>query len=375
LSSTGPDPDGGDRDRDELLDHVYARARRLWWRRRSMVAGATAFALLAVAVPVLINSENDSDDRRVAAVDAQDSTTSVPTSVAPETTTTTTVDAAGASTTTTLRRPGVTPTTTTTLPALPPCTPAENPRRTGTIAIAFYTSRAGDYDIWITDMLGNDRSLTPGRAGSQRDPALRSGQIAYVDDATGSTIHVLDVATGNDRNLGLQVGAGGSPAWSQDGQHLAYATGGGQIRVAKADGSDSRLLVDGTDPSWAPDGRSLAFSRDDGIWSVNADGAELRRLGPGHSPAWGFQCRLAYADQGDVWILEFDGSRHNITNDPANDDDPAWPPPVGPDVAFTTTRTGSVDIWTAESVGGGSHPVTTDSGDELGPSWHFEGAS
>jgi hypothetical protein len=68
------------RDRDELLDDVYGRARRLWYQRRVLPVGAAIVALAALlTAPVLLR---DSDGgRQIAATDE-------PTTVVDETTTT-----------------------------------------------------------------------------------------------------------------------------------------------------------------------------------------------------------------------------------------------------------------------------------------------
>ena len=54
----------------------------------------------------------------------------------------------------------------------------------------------------------------------------------------------------------ISVGIGASPAWSPDGEFIAWAEplpgGRSQIRVARADGTESRVLGIGFAPSWRP---------------------------------------------------------------------------------------------------------------------------
>ena len=61
----------------------------------------------------------------------------------------------------------------------------------------------------------------------------------------------------------------GGPVWSPDGQRLAVpigtTTGGGELYLLNADGTDLRRLFahpgwDDIDPAWSPDGRRLAFA-------------------------------------------------------------------------------------------------------------------
>ena len=93
------------------------------------------------------------------------------------------------------------------------------------------------------------------------------------------------------------------PAWSSDGSTIIYANAG---KVGSFDGSDnsptSRIYavpVSGgtptlvsspkgvSDPTYSPDGTRIAF-RKHGIWVMDADGTNVRRLaGPGsYSPRW-----------------------------------------------------------------------------------------
>jgi hypothetical protein len=91
---------------------------------------------------------------------------------------------------------------------------------------------------------------------------------------------------------GIHVGAhrvlpvGYAPAWSPNGERLAFVTRG-DLWVSDADGTHQALLVRGADnPAWAPEGRRLAFARSGWIWTVRADGLDQRRLAPGAHPAW-----------------------------------------------------------------------------------------
>jgi Tol biopolymer transport system component len=92
-----------------------------------------------------------------------------------------------------------------------------------------------------------------------------------------------------------------NPAWSSDGEHIAFESsrdGDHEIFVMNADGSEVRQLTDNDDsdysPSWSPDGEHIAFESDrDGAWEVfvmAADGTEVRQLTDNEdddgSPSW-----------------------------------------------------------------------------------------
>lgn len=132
--------------------------------------------------------------------------------------------------------------------------------------------------------------------GSER-PGVRNGRIAFAD-APGRTagptslphaqIYTID-PDGKDR-LQLTTGPAGNffPAWSPDGQHLAFTSirngrGRDEIWVINAGGKGERRLTGGILPAWSPEGRRLAFFRpvDSGhsqIWVIEVDGRDERQL-------------------------------------------------------------------------------------------------
>jgi len=55
----------------------------------------------------------------------------------------------------------------------------------------------------------------------------------------------------------------------------------GHVRLIRADSTGERdLMVDGYPRVWSPDGRRLAFDGTDGLYTINADGSGLLRIGP-----------------------------------------------------------------------------------------------
>lgn len=89
---------------------------------------------------------------------------------------------------------------------------------------------------------------------------------------------------------------------------------GSTLALIRPDGTDLRLLPEGTRPAWAVDGARLYYEFDEAIWSVGVDGSDASRVGStgrGFHPAVSPDGRwLAFARidslsaASDIWIVE-----------------------------------------------------------------------
>jgi TolB protein len=78
------------------------------------------------------------------------------------------------------------------------------------------------------------------------------------------------------------------PAWAPDGQRIAFSStrtstiptpGAMALEVMNSDGTGrTAMLVGGTSPSWSADGQSIVFVESGGLFTVNADGTDVRHV-------------------------------------------------------------------------------------------------
>lgn len=170
-----------------------------------------------------------------------------------------------------------------------------------------------------------------------------------------------------------------APTWSPDGARIAYGDwqgclvsagfGGTKgstcqlafgITIVNADGSQARRWVDGEQPAWSPDGQHIAFKRDDGIYLMTPEFSDLRRIPnteAGFLPAWSPDSSwLAFAGQlqgcaassecdlasSRIYVVKPDGSGlRRITSQLGTA--PAWSPD-GRRIAFESEN----DVWSVK---------------------------
>ncbi|MCL2644244.1 MAG: Tol-Pal system beta propeller repeat protein TolB [Betaproteobacteria bacterium] len=140
--------------------------------------------------------------------------------------------------------------------------------------IAYVVKTGQRYELHIADSDGMNPQPALRSHESIISPAWSPDgqQLAYVSfEAKKPVLYVHTLATGQRRVLANFKGSNSAPTWSPDGKRLAVVLTKdalSQIYIINADGSGARRLMasDGidTEPAWTADGRSIYFTSDRG---------------------------------------------------------------------------------------------------------------
>jgi TolB protein len=194
-------------------------------------------------------------------------------------------------------------------------------------------------------------------------------------------------------------GLDGFPAWSSDGERLAFSSardgGNSEIYVMNADGSAQRRLTHTPVAecffAWSPDGERIAYTTydsdyDEKIWVMNANGSNRKQLASGSLPNWSpdgesIAYTAYFGERPYLAVMNADGSEQRrlgdvslirrLTGTAAAEEQSAWSP-HGQKIAFASMDDG--EIYAMKVDGSGRTRLTDTPGyDHWPPTWSPDG--
>lgn len=158
--------------------------------------------------------------------------------------------------------------------------------------IAYVTKAGNRYNLWVADADGENAQSALASPEPIISPAWSANgqQLAYVSfESRKPVVYVHEVASGRRRLLANFRGSNSAPAWAPDGRSLAVTLsyeGGSQLYLIDANGGEPRRLMQSsgidTEPVFSADGRSVYFVSDRGgapqVYRVAATGGAPERV-------------------------------------------------------------------------------------------------
>lgn len=277
--------------------------------------------------------------------------------------------------------------------------------------IAFVSNRGGHKEIWEMDYDGANQhqlthlgtiSLTP--RWSPDDSHIAFTCFEAYRKIVSAQICMYSMLTNRVTSFPRFPGTNASPAWSPDGNQLAFMAsmnGDPEIYVSDTSGRNLHRLTYSvavsTSPTWNPKtGNQIIFVSDRGglpdLFQMNSDGSSMQKIpmsaatgvAAADLPATGYVIDPTWSPNGELiafsWrrpagnydIYVMDLASHQLielTRDSGQNERPSWAPD-GRHIVFESTRSGSLQVWSMLADGSEARQLTT-TGRNESPNWSW----
>ena len=208
------------------------------------------------------------------------------------------------------------------------------------------TEITGDRELLLINLDGTSQFLTENDVPDESPAWSPDGnQIAFVSGRSeDNEIHVMDADGSHVRRLTVSPREDWQPSWSPDGKHIVFAslrTGDWEIYVMDSDGANTYQLTEspGVDwtPDWSPDGQRIVFAS-----NRTPDGIKVTDETVVDNPE---------TNTWDIYVMNHDGSSvRRLTDAPGSDIEPTWSPD-GKYLAFASDRSGPLEVYVMNADG------------------------
>lgn len=257
--------------------------------------------------------------------------------------------------------------------------------------IAYVTKAGQRYQLWVADADGENAlpALASGEPIISPAWSPDGNQLAYVSfESRKPVVYVHNVSTGKRRLIANFKGSNSAPAWSADGKTVAVTLsvgGGSQLYLLSAEGGQPKRLIQSrsidTEPVFSPDGQHIYFVSDRGgspqIYRATASGQDAERvtftgaynISPALSPDGRW---LAYISRvGGAFrlhVMELDSGAVRVISDTTSDESPSFAP-NGKLIVYATQVQGREALMTSTLDGKVKARLNGQSGDIREPYW------
>lgn len=250
--------------------------------------------------------------------------------------------------------------------------------------IAFSRLTDGYWQLWGVWSDGTGLKQLTYTPSDKRYPVWADNGSKVLFRTNNNMVYSLDINTGQEtrmlKSMGLLGGVLPSPVANNQVAFVRYRTDikdSSDLWTSSLNGENRRIVARSVglqyDPAWSPDGQKIAYIAGHGyqtheLYVVNSDGTNKQRLTENKAlellPAFSPDGKiLAYVsditDNYEIWFMNHDGSNpRQVTHNPGLDTKPCWSSD-GDKIVFVSNRSDQMQLWIMNSDGSELRQITT----------------